>query len=86
MYRSSGWNLSSRRQDKQRKKKNWVWPFWTSCIFVPPELNKLMQQKEEELQKGGRESFPVKIIETAGKTLEQTLVDTDLFNGNECAD
>ena len=45
-----------------------------------------MQQKEEELQKGGRESFPVKIIETAGKTLEQTLVDTDPFNWNECAD
>ena len=45
-----------------------------------------MQQKEEELQKGGRESFPIKIIETAGKTLEQTLVDTDPFNGNECAD
>ena len=90
MYRSSGWNVSSRRQDKQKKKKNWLWPFWTSCIFIPPtpgsDLKKLMQKKEEELRKGGRESFPIKIIETAGKTLEQTLVNNDPFNGHECLD
>ena len=90
MYTSSGWNVSSRRQDKQRKKKNWLGPFWTSCICVPPtpgsELKKLMQKKGEELQKGGRESFPIKIIETAGKTFKQTLVNTDPFNGNECQD
>ena len=35
---------------------------------------------------GGREVWPIKIIETAGRTLEQTLVNTDPFNGNLCSD
>ena len=45
-----------------------------------------MQAKEEQLRPGGRESWPIKIIEMAGKTLEQTLVNTDPFNGNKCND
>ena len=45
-----------------------------------------MQVKEEEMRSGGRENFPIKIIETAGKTLEQTLVNTDPFDGNQCSD
>ena len=32
-----------------------------------------MQVKEEESRAGGREKYPIKIIETAGRTLEQTL-------------
>ena len=35
---------------------------------------------------GGREKFPIKIIETAGKSLERVLVATDPFNGNSCTD
>ena len=73
-----------------RKKKNWLGPFWKSCIFVPPtpgsELKKMMQEKEEKMRAGGREAWPIKIIETAGRTLEQTLVKTDPFNGNQCYD
>ena len=42
--------------------------------------------KEEETRVGGRELWPIKIIETAGRTLEQTLVDTDPFGGNQCYD
>ena len=45
-----------------------------------------MQMKEEETRKKGRESWPIKIIETAGRTLEQTLVSTDPFDGNKCND
>ena len=45
-----------------------------------------MQQKEEETRVGGREVWPIKIIETAGRTLEQTLVNTDPFGGNLCSD
>lgn len=45
-----------------------------------------MQEKEEQLRPGGRESWPIKIIEMAGKTLEQTLVQTDPFEGNKCSD
>ena len=90
IYRSKGWNISSRRMDKQRKGKNWLGPFWKSYIFVPPtpgsELKKMMQAREEKMRAGGRESYPIKIIETAGKTLEQTLVNTDPFNGNQCND
>ena len=90
MYRPKDWEVSSRRMDKQKKKRNWLGSFWKSCIFVPPtpgsELKKRMQEKEEQLRPGGRESWPIKIIEMAGKTLEQTLVQTDPFEGNKCSD
>ena len=90
MYRLKEWNASARRMEKRSKKKNWLGTFWKSCIFVPPtpgsELKKKMQEKEEQLRAGGRESWPIKIIEMAGKTLEQTLVKTDPFNGNQCSD
>jgi hypothetical protein len=45
-----------------------------------------MQCKEEESRAGGREAWPIKIIEMAGKTLERTLVNSDPFNGNVCSD
>ena len=45
-----------------------------------------MQVKEEQMRPGGRESWPIKIIEMAGRTLEQTLVKTDPFGGNMCTD
>ena len=74
----------------RRKKNNWLGPFWKSAIFVPPtpgsELKKQMQAKEEEMRAGGREGYPIKIIETAGRTLEQVLVNTDPFDGNKCTD
>lgn len=90
IYRPKEWEAAARRLEKRRKKKNWLGPFWKSCIFVPPtpgsELKKPMQEKEEQLRAGGRESWPIKIIEMAGRTLEQTLVKTDPFNGNKCTD
>ena len=90
MYRPKNWEVDSRRMDKQNKKKNWLGPYWKSCIFVPPtpgsELKKRMRKREEELRAEGRLKWPIKIIETAGKTLEQTLVNTDPFNGNFCND
>ena len=90
VYRPRGWNKTARWLAKRRKKNNWLGPFLKSCIFVPPtpgsELKKLMQSKEEEMRAGGRETYPIKIIETAGKTLEQTLVNTDPFEGNKCGD
>ena len=71
VYRPRGWNETARWLAKRRKKNNWLGPFWKSCIFVPPtpgsELKKLMQSKEEEMRAGGRETYPIKIIETAGK-------------------
>ena len=90
IYRPKGWKESARWLEKRKKKGNWLGPFWKSSIFVPPtpgsELKKQMQAKEEEMRAGGREAYPIKIIETAGKTLEQTLVNTDPFNGNQCKD
>ena len=90
MFRPKGWKESARWLEKRRKKRNWLGTFWKSCIFVPPtpgsELKKQMQAKEEETRAGGREDYPIKIIETAGKTLEQTLVNTDPFEGNQCND
>ena len=90
VYRPKGWKESARWLEKRKKKGNWLGPFWKSSIFVPPtpgsELKKQMQAKEEEMRAGGREAYPIKIIETAGKTLEQTLINTDPFNGNQCKD
>ena len=45
-----------------------------------------MQLKEKELRPGGRENFPIKIVETAGKPLERVLVNNDPFDGNKCSD
>ena len=45
-----------------------------------------MQLKEEESRAGGREAWPFKIFEMAGKTLERTWVNSDPFNGNKCTD
>ena len=38
------------------------------------------------MRTGVKETYPIKIIETAGKTLERTLVNTDPFDGNKCGD
>ena len=88
VYRPKGWRESSRWMEKRRKKRDWLGNFWKSCIFISPtcgsQLEKLMQEKEAEMRAGGREEFPIKIIETAGKTLERTLVNSDPFNGNQC--
>ena len=58
--------------------------------FLPPtlgsELQKNMQKIEKEMRPGGREMWPIKIIETAGKTLESVLVRADPFMGNKCVD
>ena len=90
VYRPKGWKECARWLEKRRKNRNWLGEFWKSCIFIPPtpgsQLKKLMQEKEAEMRAGGREDFPIKIIETAGKTLERTLVNTDPFDGNKCTD
>ena len=56
------------------------------CFVEMVKDEKKMQQKEEETRVGGREGWPIKIIETAGRTFEQTLVNTDPFGGNLCND
>ena len=38
------------------------------------------------MRPGGREDWPIKIIETSGKSLERCIVKTDPFNGNQCLD
>ena len=91
LYRSKEWRRSSQGLEdrKKRKSKNRLGNF-KSCIFVPPTpdsvLQKLMQAKEIELRAGGRETLPIKIIETADKPLERVLVTTDPFKVNICAD
>ena len=76
--------------EKHNKKTNRGGSLGKSCIFVPPtpssELKKQIQEVEDATRAGDREAWPIKIIETAGKTLEQTLVNTDPFNGNKCTD
>ena len=90
LYRPKGWNRSARRLESRNKSQNWLGPKYKSCIFVPPtpgsELKQLLQQKEVEMRPGGREDWPIKIIETSGKSLERCIVKTDPFNGNQCLD
>ena len=90
LYRPKEWKSSARWLEKRRKARCWLGDKYKSCIFVPPtpnsELRKLMQNKEEEMRPGGREGWPIKMIETAGKTLEKSLVKRDPFNGNQCGD
>ena len=45
-----------------------------------------MQEKEKEMRAGGREKYAIKVIESAGNTVERMLVKTDPFNGNKCGD
>ena len=89
LYRRKGWNRAARWMEVQKRKKTWLGDY-KLCIFVPPtpnsELKKALQAKEREMRVGGREKFPIKIIETAGKSLERELVLTDQFNGNSCTD
>ena len=52
---------------------------------------RLTAKKADASQRGGdegrrKEQYQIKIIETAGRTLEQTLVNPDPFNGNKCTD
>ena len=42
----------------------------------------MMQEKEEKNWEGGREAWRIKMLETAERTLEQTLVKTVPFYGN----
>ena len=42
--------------------------------------------KEAMMRAGGRENYAIKVIETAGQTLENILVKSDPFGGNKCDD
>ena len=75
--------------DKKKKKSSWLGSY-KSCIFVPPtpgsELKTKLQSIEKDMRPGGRENWPIRIIETSGKTLESVLVKADPFQGNKCLD
>ena len=90
MYRMKDWRSSARWLENKRKARHWLGPKYKSCIFVPPtpnsELQKLMQMKEEEMRAGGREDWAIKVIETAGRSLEKCLVNSDPLRGNQCSD
>ena len=47
---------------------------------------KYMKEKEENMRAGGHKNWSIKVIKMAGRTLEQTLVKSDPFNGNKCTD
>ena len=83
------WRRAARWIGGQKRKKSWLVEY-KSCIFIPPTTNsnlkKALQAKEKEMRVGGREKFPIKIIETAGKSLERVLVSIDPFERNQCID
>ena len=76
-----------RQRNRHRKSKNWLGPNYKSCIFVPStpgsDLQRRMQKAELNMRPGGREKWAIKVIETAGKSIERVLVKTDPLNGNK---
>ena len=92
LYRCSEWRRSAQGLEDQKKKKakRWLGGNFKSYIFVPhtpgSELRKRMQATEEEMRPGGRENYPIKMIESAGNPLERMLVNVDPFEGNKCDD
>ena len=81
----AGTKLPHGWQRGERKTTGWALSGSPASSFLRAgsEL-KLMQSREEEMRTGGKETYPIKIIETADKTLEQTLlVNTDPFDGDE---
>ena len=74
MYRLKEWRKAARWLEGKKRKKSWLGEY-KSCIFIPPtpnsELRIALQAKEKEMRVGGREKFPIKIIETAGMGLEK---------------
>ena len=76
---------------KEEKEKQLVGPFlevlhlWSSNtgIRAQTEAN-FAKARRRKWQTGGRETYTIKINETAGKTLEGTPVNTDPFDGNKC--
>ena len=89
LYGTKGWNRTTRWMGKKRQQKGCL-RYFKSCIYIPPtpnsELKKVLQAKEKEMRVGGREKFPIQIIETAVRTLERELVKVDSFGGNMCND
>ena len=58
-------------------------------LYLLPQgqnYQKLMQNEESMMKAGGRENYAIKVIETAGNTLENVLVKSDPFGGNKCDD
>ena len=88
LYGSKEWRKAKRWMDRKKKAKNWLGSSQKSYIFVPPtqgsELRRLLQKKEIQMRPGGREDWPIKIVETARKSIECCLVTTDPFHGNQC--
>ena len=81
----------NRPGDWQRKEKRIVGWESLSHAFLYPQpqgqnFKKICKKVEKKMRPGGREKWPIKIIETAGKTLESVLVRADPFMGNKCVD
>ena len=77
LYRKISWKKKERIVKKATKKKDWLGRFWKSRIFVPytpgNKLKKRLQVMEKQMRSVGRESQPIKVIETSRKTLENQL-------------
>ena len=85
IYRSKEWPKSARRMDKERKKSHPGYSY-KSCFFVPPTPGSELKAILQSIEKIEIENWPIRIIETSGKTLESVLVKADPFQGNKCLD
>ena len=85
LYRSRLWNKEERRKKKLMKKVAWYRPQDT-VIFVPTTPNGELAMKVRKVvqEEGRRIIVKVRVVETAGTSLRQKLVRTDLAANKPC--
>ena len=85
LYRSRIWNKEERRKKKLMKKIAWYRPQDT-VIFVPttPNGELAMNVRKVVQEEGRRINVKVTVVETAGTSLGQKLVRTDLAANKPC--
>jgi hypothetical protein len=85
LYRPREWQEAARRRRKGLRRAAWYRPADT-VLFLPATPNSELAEMAREVleQEGGRLGVNIRVVETAGVSLRQQLVRTDLGTGAAC--
>jgi hypothetical protein len=85
LYRPREWREAERRRKKGLRRAAWYRPADT-VLFLPTTPNSELAEMARKVleQEGGRLGVQVRVVETAGVSLRQQLVRTDLGSGAPC--
>ena len=85
LYRSKLWNLGRRKNDKERKQREWYTKGgYKSTLFVDATPNEELARKCQSLLHSC--GLPIKVLEKSGKSIKQHLVKSDPFKETKCSD